>query len=241
MTGDAGMALTGLVLLALPLLPVVRPSLLSLARKAWPGRIIGLLGFGQPSTPAPVRTPQRATLVDVAILLCPVYVAPLLISPCSIMDAGLGAVLFALTLFDLRLRRLPDGLTLPLLIAGLPVAARNGELMPSVLTALATLGIVTAIGATHRILRGTEGLGGGDRKLMTAMAVWLGPFLVAQATVVAALAALAVEVLARVTGWWKTQRLVPFGAYLAGATWLVWWLGRIPSELPQTSVVFFTN
>ncbi|KAF0675826.1 prepilin peptidase [Profundibacterium mesophilum] len=107
----------------------------------------------------------------------------------------LAAVLVAIARIDLRSRRVPDALSLPLLAAGLILALLTGASLSDHLAG-AVLGwaVFAAIGWAFWRLRGIEGLGLGDAKLLGAAGAWLGwqalPALVALASIGALVAAL---------------------------------------------------
>jgi leader peptidase (prepilin peptidase) / N-methyltransferase len=131
----------------------------------------------------------------------------------------LVVVLVKLSLADLQERRLPDWLTLPLAAAGLGLAAwRTGEVpIPELIGAAGGFLVFWALGEAHYRLRGTEGLGLGDAKLLGAAGAWLGwrdlPFVI----LVAALGALAAAAAVRLR-----QQEIPFGPWLAAAFMTLW-------------------
>lgn len=90
--------------------------------------------------------------------------------------ALLGWTLVALIALDALHYWLPDRLTLPLALAGLGVGALG--LDPPLYDRLAgaVIGYIslTAIAVTYKQLRGRDGLGGGDPKLLAAIGAWLG-------------------------------------------------------------------
>jgi len=146
------------------------------------------------------------------------------------LDCLLGWWLLALGWIDLRCWLLPDGLTLPLIIAGLAAAFLFS---PDQLTdralgaALGYLSLV-AIAAAYRALRGREGLGGGDAKLLAASGAWLGAAALPQVILLAALSALAAAAGLRVAGIrLGIHSALPFGPFLALATWVLWLLSPI--------------
>lgn len=139
----------------------------------------------------------------------------------------LGAVLLTLARFDLREGRLPDRLTLPLGALGLLLAAWRASGVPLAEIAGASGGFALfwVLGEVHFRLRGIEGLGQGDAKLLGAAGAWLGwrdlPFLV----LAAALGALAFALLARRRPRDHPRELA-FGPWLAAA-FMGLWLGRL--------------
>ena len=144
------------------------------------------------------------------------------------LDCLFGWWLLALGWIDLRSWLLPDILTLPLIIAGLAVAF---ALDPDQLTqhalgaALGYLSLV-AVAASYRALRGREGLGRGDAKLLAASGAWLGAAALPQVILIAALSALAAAGCLRLSGMrLGIHSALPFGPFLALATWLLWLFG----------------
>ncbi|MFQ5955636.1 MAG: prepilin peptidase [Kiloniellales bacterium] len=137
---------------------------------------------------------------------------------------GLGWALLALAIIDVRHYLLPDGLTLPLIPAGLAVAWLHGPAMlrDAAIGALAGFVVFAVVARVYRRLRGREGLGLGDAKLLGAAGAWVSWFGLPSIVLMASLTALA----ASLVGAARAGRLdpampVPFGAYLGLATWLV--------------------
>lgn len=144
------------------------------------------------------------------------------------LSCGLGWTLLTLALLDRRHFWLPDVLTLPLAAAGL---AATTWLDPPSLTghALAALlgwGAFAGVAFVYRRLRGRDGLGGGDAKLLAAAGAWLGPAALPGVVLIACSLAL-LEILARAAGSGGvrgTDRLA-FGTWLAAGLWLAWLYG----------------
>lgn len=137
----------------------------------------------------------------------------------------LGWMLLALAVCDWETFRLPDALTLPLLLLGLgttwwlwPEAVADRALA-------AALGYLAFRGVAllYRRLRKRDGLGAGDAKLLAAAGAWLGVAALSWVVLLAAVIGLALAgALAlrhrRVSG----RLMIPFGPCLALATWLLW-------------------
>ena len=140
-------------------------------------------------------------------------------------DCVLGWALLALAWTDARAMILPDVLTLPLVMAGLAFALvlDPGRIVDHALGAAIGWLIFWAVARLYRAVRGREGLGGGDIKLLAAAGAWvtwagLGPVMM-----VAALIGLAMGLVARLRGASPTgATAIPFGPPLALATWIVW-------------------
>jgi leader peptidase (prepilin peptidase)/N-methyltransferase len=146
------------------------------------------------------------------------------------LDCLLGWWLLALGWIDLRRWLLPDALTLPLIIAGLAAAFLfNPDLLTerALGAALGYLSLM-AIAALYRALRGREGLGGGDAKLLAASGAWLGAAALPQVILLAALSALAAAACLRLAGVrLGIHSALPFGPFLALATWVLWLLSAL--------------
>jgi leader peptidase (prepilin peptidase)/N-methyltransferase len=154
--------------------------------------------------------------------------------PAWLVPAGclLGWVLLALALIDAREHRLPDALTLPLIPAGLAVTwweVPDADVLTDHAVA-AALGyaVFAALAAGYRRLRGRDGLGLGDAKLLAAAGAWVG---LAGVPSVVLLASLSGLVVALARGWLTGMEVrgVPlaFGPYLALAFWVVWLHGPV--------------
>ena len=144
------------------------------------------------------------------------------------LDCLLGWWLLALGWIDIRRWLLPDALTLPLVIAGLAAAA---AFVPDQLTdrALgAAFGYLSLrlVALLYRVLRGREGLGQGVAKLLAASGAWEGVAALPQVVLGAAATALVAAGCLRLRGVrMRAASALPFGPFLALATWLIWLLG----------------
>jgi leader peptidase (prepilin peptidase)/N-methyltransferase len=140
----------------------------------------------------------------------------------------LGWTLLALAWIDVRSFILPDVLTLLLLLAGLGVVTLTApdNLFSHALGAAAGYLVLYAVNAVYRMLRGRDGLGLGDAKLLAAAGAWMGVGALPWVVLLAALAGLAFAAVAAAAG--RTMRAntaLPFGAFLAAAFWLYWLYG----------------
>jgi leader peptidase (prepilin peptidase)/N-methyltransferase len=141
------------------------------------------------------------------------------------LDCLLGWSLLALGWIDLRSWLLPDALTLPLIVAGLAASFifDPDQLTERALGAALGYASLMAIAALYRALRGREGLGGGDAKLLAASGAWLGATTLPQVILLAALSALAAAAWLRLAGVrLGIHSALPFGPFLALATWALW-------------------
>ena len=135
-----------------------------------------------------------------------------------------GWTLLALGVIDWREYRLPDLLTLPLLATGLLLAAVGdpADASSRLIGALAGGAVVLAIRAAYAALRGREGMGLGDAKLLAAIGAWLGWEALPAVVLVASLSALLVVGIGAAAGRRvEAADRVAFGAFLCLAAWLV--------------------
>lgn len=142
-----------------------------------------------------------------------------------VIGCALGWCLLALAWIDVREMRLPDVLTLPLLVAGLAEAAllEPSRTLDRSLGALAGYCVFRALAAIYARLRGRAGLGEGDAKLLAAAGAWVGWQALPDLVLIAAVAGVAAVLLSGLhRGGIDPGRRLPFGPFLAVATWLVW-------------------
>ena len=127
-------------------------------------------------------------------------------------------------------------LTLPLLLAGLVVTwiGDPGDLTDHSLAAAAAYLAFQGIALAYRRLRGFDGLGGGDAKLMAAAGAWCGlsalPLVMLVSALIGLLAALGLALAGRTVT--STTR-IPFGPCIALAFWLVWTQATMADHLIQ--------
>lgn len=161
--------------------------------------------------------------------------------PALALTAAVLWCLLALAAADLLWFRLPDALTASLLALALAVAALQGggmhpTLAEAAITAAAASGVFWAIRAAYKALRGREGLGLGDVKLIAGLGALAGPpdlplvvLLAALGALTSVLAGAAAAALrapspgrAEARRHLAATRPLPFGAALAAAGALVW-------------------
>ena len=143
----------------------------------------------------------------------------------------MGWLLLALAAIDIRTRRLPDVLNLALCLSGFVVTAMiDVNLLVDHLAAAAIgYGALVAVELAYRRLRGREGLGRGDSKLLGAIGAWVGlQGLAACLFVGAASAIVYILVASRVRGTEiRGDLAIAFGPFLALGGWLTWVYGPV--------------
>lgn len=140
---------------------------------------------------------------------------------------GLCAALLAMSAIDIDTHLLPDSTTLPLLWAGL-IVNFNGmftNLHDAVLGAIFGYLVLWAVHWLFRLVRGVEGMGYGDFKLLAALGAWLGWAALPQIVLIAAVAGAVVGLLATWLGRMRFEEPLPFGPFLAAGGALTLFLG----------------
>ena len=142
---------------------------------------------------------------------------------------GFGGLMVGLLLLlaasDLRAMILPDRLNAMLAAAGLGQSLLLGvpHLRDAILGSVLGGALLLLLAGLFRRLRGREGLGLGDVKLVSAAGLWVGwqglPLLlsIASTTALAFLGARALR-----HGQVDRATLIPFGPFLAGGTLVTW-------------------
>lgn len=130
-----------------------------------------------------------------------------------------GFLIIAMTFIDLDTQFLPDDLTYPLLWLGLLVNM-NGAIVPlkdAVIGAVAGYLALWSVNALYKLVRKTDGMGGGDFKLLAALGAWMGwamlPAIILLSSAVGAVIGI---IMIAFAGHGRETR-IPFGPYLTGA------------------------
>lgn len=142
-----------------------------------------------------------------------------------LLGTGFLWCLLGLAVCDLMAFRLPDSLTGTLAMLGLALAWEDPgrDLIGAGLAAVAGVAAFWILRASYLAVRGREGLGLGDVKLMAGIGAGLGLSMLPVATLVAAISALGVAIIRRVIARdMQADQPIAFGAYLAGGAGLVW-------------------
>jgi len=145
--------------------------------------------------------------------------------PLAAVTALLGWWLLLVAALDLERQWLPDRLTLPLIPLGLAAgwAGLGPPLEERAIGAAAGWAALALIALLYRRLRGREGMGGGDPKLLAGIGAWVGALQLPYILLGAGLLGLAAVALMKLRGEvvTATSRL-PLGTLMAIAAWPVW-------------------
>ena len=166
--------------------------------------------------PISMRYPAIEILTALLFAACGIYFGA---QPTVLLWCGFAATLVALTFIDLDTSFLPDDLTLPLMWAGIVSAALGW--IPVTLSASIAGAVVGYLSLwfvfhAYRLIRGKEGMGAGDFKLLAALGAWMGwqaiPSIILLSSAVGAIVGIALIVFRR----HDREVPIPFGPYLAG-------------------------
>lgn len=129
-----------------------------------------------------------------------------------------AAALVTITFIDLDHRIIPDVISLPGIVVGLAVSLVSPLVTPldAMLGALVGGGILLAVAFGYQAIRGQEGMGGGDIKLLAMIGAFLGwrsVFITLMvASMIGSLIGIAIMIYQRA----DTKLAIPFGPFLAG-------------------------
>jgi leader peptidase (prepilin peptidase)/N-methyltransferase len=143
----------------------------------------------------------------------------------ALAGAVFGWLLLTLAALDIVGLWLPDRLTGTLALAGVAAGLLGvpPDLADRLIGGIAGFASLWMIGAGYKALRGRDGLGGGDPKLLGAIGLWLGWAMLPAVLLLAALTGLALVLVGLVRG--RAARMddkAPFGALLAIAAYPAW-------------------
>ena len=144
--------------------------------------------------------------------------------------------LIALSGIDIDHQLLPDGITLPLMWAGLLAAVVVGPAAGAAMPVSARDAIIGAASGyvslwlvfhAFRLITGKEGMGYGDFKLFAALGAWLGWKLLPLVILLSAATGAILGILMIVLRGRDRSVPMPFGPYLAAAGWLAMMYGHV--------------
>jgi leader peptidase (prepilin peptidase)/N-methyltransferase len=166
--------------------------------------------------PISVRYPSIELLTGLLFAACGLHFGT---HATVLLWCGFAAALVALAFIDLDTSFLPDDLTLPLMWAGIVSAAMGWlpiSLEASVGGAVAGYLSLWFVFHAYRLIRGKEGMGAGDFKLLAALGAWMGwqliPSIILLSSAVGAIVGIGLIVFRS----HDREIPIPFGPYLAG-------------------------
>lgn len=176
-------------------------------------------------------SPARAWLA-LAVGLCAGWPASLLAEgPQAWACVPLALCLSWASLVDLERLILPDVITLGLVLAGLLLNAMttSSALLEASIGAAAGYVCLAGLGFVYARIRGRQGLGLGDAKLLAAAGAWLGWKSLPLVILIGSVSALLVLIAA---GFWRgrlaADAAFPFGPFLSLGFFLLWVLAPWP-------------
>jgi leader peptidase (prepilin peptidase)/N-methyltransferase len=133
------------------------------------------------------------------------------------IDAGLGWALLTAAWIDAETFRLPDIITLPLVLAGLGLSWASQQAPPYNHAAAAALGYISfrLLDEAYFALRHRHGLGQGDAKLLAAAGAWLGLAAMPYVVMAAGLLGICMALLVKQTAGTRREQRISFGPPLA--------------------------
>ena len=139
----------------------------------------------------------------------------------TVVWCGFSAALLTLAMIDWDTTLLPDDITLPLLWAGLVVAALQFnpglKLHDALWGAVAGYTSLWGVYWAFKLVTGKEGMGYGDFKLFAALGAWFGWTALVPIILMASVIGAVVGIAMKFTSGLREGGYIPFGPFLAGA------------------------
>ena len=206
--------------------------------KAWQNiPVLSWLALGGRCASCKAKISARYPLVELATALLSAWAAwHFGVSPATGCALLITWTLIALTGIDIDHQLLPDGMTLPLMWAGLLAAVIVGPVAGSSIPVSAHDAVIGAASGyfslwlvfhAFRLITGKEGMGYGDFKLFAALGAWLGWKLLPLVILLSAATGAVLGILMIVLRGRDRSAPMPFGPYLAAAGWIAMMYGDV--------------
>jgi len=137
-------------------------------------------------------------------------------------------ILLYLSYVDLRSFRLPDSITLPLIIAGIVFnflsPSHYVDVTDSIIGSLIGYGSLWLLNYLYHLIKQQDGIGMGDAKLLAALGAWLGWSALPSILLIASISGLIGGIIYLKWRQHSSQHAFPFGPFLAfaGIIELLW-------------------
>ena len=170
--------------------------------------------------------PRLKAMIAVLVALAMLLSAVLMTRPHPAASAPLALALAWAAMIDIDRFRLPDILTLPMIAGGMLYAwlIQDPRLLDYAIGAAAGYLSLVLVAELFRLLRGKDGLGRGDAKLLAAAGAWLGWAALPAVVFIAAVTGIAFAVVQRLprdAPNHAAAHLIPFGPFIVTAFWLL--------------------
>lgn len=168
---------------------------------------------------------SEAGALVIALWAVAVVDAPFILPSCL-----LGWSLLTLSLIDIRVKRIPDIMSGFVFGAGLVTSLIwfRSSFSDHALGAVTGFAVLFLVRHAYHRLKGRQGLGKADERLLAAGGVWLGMTGVFSALFLATLLGILAVCTARIFGRQvRGTDAIPFGPFLAAGIWLTWLYGPI--------------
>ena len=156
-----------------------------------------------------------------------------LLNNIDLIRALLILILLYLSYVDLRSFRLPDSITLPLIIAGIVFnflsPSHYVDVTDSIIGSLMGYGSLWLLNYLYRLIKQQDGIGMGDAKLLAALGAWLGWAALPSILLIASISGFIGGMIYLKWRQQSSHHPFPFGPFLAfaGIIELLW-----PQNLP---------
>lgn len=149
----------------------------------------------------------------------------------AVAACGFSVSLVVASIIDIRYRLLPDMITLPLLWAGLIVNLADvfTTVSSAVIGAVCGYLVLWTLYWLFRLLRGVEGMGYGDFKLLAALGAWLGWASLPWIVVISSVAGAVAGIILIATGRNRADTPIAFGPFIALAGMAVLYSRCLPA------------